>query len=482
MARGLFDKWKQPIFVDFDTKMTPEILNSLITKLHTAGMDVRACTSDCGGGNVGLWSIFGFTSEITYFLHPVTKKHIYFFADAPHLLKLFRNWFIDGGFELASGSQIDKYPIAEIINANTSEVSSVFKLTTNHLYVDLLKRQNVSLAAQLMSHTTATALRHYGTMTKTRTDLANFIELVDSWFSLYNSYFKYAKESKKNAYGTNLIEQNKVLSEIEELIKTMKCLKHKFKLNLKNEDAEPSLNPIPKFKLNLKNEDAGPSLKPKVLQVFEKGILMSTASLQNLYLDLKNEFNIDFIITHRLNQDCLENLFGHLRTMGGLNDTPSPLDSLSRMRLIILGKNNGDLQEKKNILSLADITKSENEDEKHVEDSFVLADLFSDIFHEQPLELDEEKKDPDENFQISEENHEELHKIESDGHEYLAGWLARKYKLKYPELGKYTYQLGNSSESEKGWTETLSYGGKFSYSLLSFLLIFFYLCRFNYAI
>lgn len=133
--------------------------------------------------------------------------------------------------------------------------------------------------------------------------------------------------------------------------------------------------------------------------------------------------------------------------MGGLNDTPSPLDSLNRMRLIILGKNTGDLQEKKNVLCSANISKSENINEEHIEESYVLADMFSDIFHEHPPELDEKVLETDEYFQISEENDEELHKIETDGQEYLAGWIARKYRLKYPQLGKYTYQLDTSTDA-----------------------------------
>lgn len=63
MVRGLFFKFKQPIFVDFDQKVTSEIFMSLITKLHYIGFNVVACVNDNGGGNVGFWSKSGVNFE-----------------------------------------------------------------------------------------------------------------------------------------------------------------------------------------------------------------------------------------------------------------------------------------------------------------------------------------------------------------------------------------------------------------------------------
>ena len=45
---------EQPIWVDFDKKMTKEILFTIITKLHKIDFDVVNCTNVCGGGNIGL--------------------------------------------------------------------------------------------------------------------------------------------------------------------------------------------------------------------------------------------------------------------------------------------------------------------------------------------------------------------------------------------------------------------------------------------
>ena len=46
MARGLCVKFKIPVFIDFDQRFTPEILNDIITSLHNAGYIVVYCVCD----------------------------------------------------------------------------------------------------------------------------------------------------------------------------------------------------------------------------------------------------------------------------------------------------------------------------------------------------------------------------------------------------------------------------------------------------
>lgn len=74
MARGLIGKWKQPIYTDFDQKITPAILNEICSRLHEIGYEVVACVSDCGGGNVGLWRALNISFEKPWFVHPDSKK------------------------------------------------------------------------------------------------------------------------------------------------------------------------------------------------------------------------------------------------------------------------------------------------------------------------------------------------------------------------------------------------------------------------
>ncbi|KAJ8978842.1 hypothetical protein NQ317_004453, partial [Molorchus minor] len=53
-ARGLFSKWKQPVYIAFDQKVNKDILCNIISELRNISFNVVACVSDCGGGNIGL--------------------------------------------------------------------------------------------------------------------------------------------------------------------------------------------------------------------------------------------------------------------------------------------------------------------------------------------------------------------------------------------------------------------------------------------
>jgi hypothetical protein len=64
------------------------------------------------------------------------STNTYFFAHAPHMLKLLRNWLIDTGSKLENGKIINQQPLVELIRLVDNEVSVCFKLTEAHTVVD----------------------------------------------------------------------------------------------------------------------------------------------------------------------------------------------------------------------------------------------------------------------------------------------------------------------------------------------------------
>lgn len=128
MVRGLFAKFKQPIYVNFDEKMTHVVLNLIRSKLYEAGFNVVGFVGDNGSSNVGMWSSCGVNYINTTIKHPDTGQLIYMFSDAPHLLKLLRNWFIEGGFLLPDGIELNQAKIRELLQTNT-EISPIYKLS-----------------------------------------------------------------------------------------------------------------------------------------------------------------------------------------------------------------------------------------------------------------------------------------------------------------------------------------------------------------
>lgn len=68
----------------------------MIKEVEAAGFPVVAMMRDLEPTNVKLWKSLEGTTEQTYFTNPVKNyRQIYVSADAPHLMKLIRNNFLD---------------------------------------------------------------------------------------------------------------------------------------------------------------------------------------------------------------------------------------------------------------------------------------------------------------------------------------------------------------------------------------------------
>lgn len=70
----------------------------------------------------------------------------------------------------------------------SAELSVCHKLSSNHLMCEGPQWQKVKLASQLLSHSTATELKHNKPITniKLNDDTAAFIEFINNWFDLEN--------------------------------------------------------------------------------------------------------------------------------------------------------------------------------------------------------------------------------------------------------------------------------------------------------
>lgn len=347
------------------------------------------------------------------------------FADAPHLLKLTRNWLLDHGFYLGDSTEIDKSPLHHLLDTTTAEVNVLYKVTRKHLTLEKTKRQNVRMAAELLSHNTATALMRYqpGPNKQLAVNLSNFIETTNTWFDIFNSYVPNDKIPTKSAYGTNLQQQSENLDKMYDMVKNMRARGY------------------------------------RTLQTFQKGILISISSLKLLYTDMQNKYNIRYICSNKLNQDSLENFFFQVRNRGGADEHPSPLNAIKRMRLIILGKNPG-------------ILHAEVNTEDHTNEEYLVATVCkeADVIVDNPELLDHDGHGSD-----SDSNHSYLSNVSSssgeieretttDALEYIAGYLAKKFKdanLDHPlDLGDYTKNSKSVRDYDlPSWVRQLSYGG-----------------------
>ena len=100
---GLTSKWKQLIFYDFDVKMTKNLLLTIISKCEDYGIKVHAIVFDMGNHTfMSQFRILDGTNKIKNPWDP--SRSVYFFPDAPHLLKLLRNHCLDKGYSFPDGS------------------------------------------------------------------------------------------------------------------------------------------------------------------------------------------------------------------------------------------------------------------------------------------------------------------------------------------------------------------------------------------
>ncbi|KAL1488481.1 hypothetical protein ABEB36_014949 [Hypothenemus hampei] len=396
MISGVFKAWKQPIFYDFDCKMTTSIVLEIVKFVENSGFHVVAMVSDLGGANRGLHSDLQISQSKPYFQNPSSAEKIFVMADVPHLLKLIRNNFVDHGFVI-DGKMIKKEIVEEALNAaKVSDLKITHKMTIEKLNCSGPQRQKVKLAAKLFSHTLSCAISRCGTLgflsQENWIECADFFKLVNDWFDIFNVSTPFSDSRARNrAFGLALDVQIPILTKMTQVISQMQVI--------------GSRSPLP----------------------FQKGILISNSALKMLHVELKRRFGVDYILTRRLNQDVLENFFGVIRAKGGLHDHPNPLEFKYRLRSYVLGKNEG---------AYSDFSNVEVDDTPDIPLSGSLTIKLKPSFNPPSFNLDE--------------NLEELNELEYDGLENLAGFIC--HKLKYS-------CLQSSSTESSSWINHLDEGG-----------------------
>ena len=175
-------------------------------------------------------------------------------------------------------------------------------------------------------------------------------------------------------------------------------------------------------------------------------------SMKKLFLQMQKMYDISYIMTFKLNQDFIENLFAILRLNGGTHDHPSPLQALNRLRLVILGKPmSAQLKSHQN-------TESTSEREDY---------LISKIFQQKKTNKGKNQRSVD--VELSDEENDEPWEYqprdytleEEDGMHYALGYMARGMRKDFPNLGSFTHQLddGNTESNKENYVEDLSFGG-----------------------
>jgi hypothetical protein len=168
------------------------------------------------------------------------------------------------------------------------------KLTNIHIHPNNFQKMRVKYATQVFSESVAVGLSTYvcfNALPAEASETSEFLEQFDKLFDLFNSS-KYKGAKKYNLAFMGADFQIQFLNKMVDLLNSIKIF---------DSSNKPITNKIKCF----------------------EGWVMTINSLKSLWVDCKNE-NHSFLFTRRLNQDCLENFFGTIRSQGGNCTNPTP--------------------------------------------------------------------------------------------------------------------------------------------------------------
>lgn len=157
-ARGIYGKWKVPVYYEFDVPVTKDLLDKVVTALHNIDFTVVGVVSDMASTNDTLFKKMGVTIEKPFFTHIVTQDPIFCFHDLPHMIKLCRNHLLDKGIFLSPTEFASKDALQELVEKSAGIDLLPHKMTLAHLSVKGSDRQNVLKANQVLSNSTSRAL------------------------------------------------------------------------------------------------------------------------------------------------------------------------------------------------------------------------------------------------------------------------------------------------------------------------------------
>lgn len=189
-----------------------------------------------------------------------------------------------------------------------SGLKAALKLTLRHIFITPWSKMSVRLAAQVFSHSVAAALRtaiEVGDISADARKTADFIGHMNRLFDNLNSRIA----NDRNPYRCALSDKN---PQVEKSLRDSLCWLETLQVCNPKEKNIPCID----------------------------GMIISIKSTLSLWKDLKEEGTL-FLLTSRLNQDPLENLFAILRQRSGNNNNPTAqqfrysLQSVINIKLLV---------------------------------------------------------------------------------------------------------------------------------------------------
>ncbi|CAH1968697.1 unnamed protein product [Acanthoscelides obtectus] len=320
MLVAINGKWKLPVGYFFINGLSGEeqanLVSNLLTFIHDTGVIICSVTFDGASQNISMIKHLGADLKIvnlkTWFPHPVDSHRVYVYLDPCHMLKLIRNCLATyKNFKTDQNELVSWEYFEKLVNIQNNEgLRAATKIKERHVKWEN-EKMKVCLAAQTFSKSVADALRFLETDLGLKefegaSATANFAEMINNIFDIFNSNSRYSKYEFKQGLDVNNAQQIFVYLE--------QCKTY--------------------FE-GLKTETT------PVLQCRRKtgflGFLICMASLQQFYLEYVIEFKyLNYILTYKLSQDHIELFFSAVRSKGGCNNNPTARQFESIFKRLLL--------------------------------------------------------------------------------------------------------------------------------------------------
>ncbi|XP_034048143.1 uncharacterized protein LOC117529457 isoform X2 [Thalassophryne amazonica] len=315
MLGSITSHWKQTVAYHFTGSSTDgavfhDIVLDIIQLASNIGLHVAAVTSNMGSANRAMWTSFGVVcskhNSVNRIPHPqASDMWLYFLADVPHVFKNIKASLVNGQTFTLPDSLVREHglnshhvsiePLKDLVDFQDDlDLKLAPKLTKAALTPTHFDKMKIGNATRVLSRDISSALRYLverEERDESYLTTAWFIELMDKWFQLMTSRHPVLALSRLN---------EEKYQEAVTCLQTVICLFNGARIG--NGDWKP----------------------------LQTGVVLSTISVLELAEELLDA-GYKFLLTSRLTQDCLENIFS---VVGLRKPVPSPLEFKHALKLI----------------------------------------------------------------------------------------------------------------------------------------------------
>ncbi|XP_071476835.1 uncharacterized protein [Diadema antillarum] len=324
MIRGIFHNLHTPVgFFPCDAMTADQLYHIIwegVERLHFAGFHVRAFVSDGATTNRKFYKL---CSSEHFTINPFNPDHkIYFISDVPHLIKTTRNNFENSGSHnntrnmMLRGAPISWRHILDVNAWDTGHINPdgtaqglrmLNKITAEHLNLTPSSRMRVSLAAQVLSTSMASALKMQQQQSSKPLETSSTITFIE----YFNQFFDCMNVSN---ISQHIKSRNPALAPYKSVDDwRLLWLEEDFLGLLDEWESEGMLVP------GLKAADRQKLCLSKATL---DGLRLTVRSFVQLAKELLLEDGVEFVLSEKFSQDPLEEYFSRQRGVGGRFDNP----------------------------------------------------------------------------------------------------------------------------------------------------------------